>query len=138
MTTITFYSYKGGVGRSLAVANVAKYLQRFGQKVFAIDFDLEAPGLHYKFNLGIDGEESHIDQGVVDFIYNFSTTGKMPESLSDYTIEVGQSESSPGRIWLMPAGNVPSGTYWRRLARVSWHDLFYSESAPGIPLFLEL
>lgn len=30
MQTITFYSYKGGVGRSLALANVAHYLARFG------------------------------------------------------------------------------------------------------------
>ena len=50
MRTITFYSYKGGVGRSLLVANVATYLATLGKRVFAIDFDLEAPGLHYKFN----------------------------------------------------------------------------------------
>ncbi|MCJ7630864.1 AAA family ATPase, partial [Candidatus Bathyarchaeota archaeon] len=49
METITFYSYKGGVGRTLALANVAMYLTRFGQKVCIMDFDLEAPGLHYKF-----------------------------------------------------------------------------------------
>ena len=30
MQTITFYSYKGGTGRSLLVANAAKYLNRFG------------------------------------------------------------------------------------------------------------
>jgi hypothetical protein len=138
MTTITFYSYKGGVGRSLVVANVAKYLQRFGQKVFTLDFDLEAPGLHYKFALGAKDHLSHIDQGVVDLIYMFCTTSKMPESLAAYTVEIGDVAADPGRLWLMPAGNVPSGEYWRRLARISWHDMFYSESAPGIPLFLEL
>ena len=138
MTTITFYSYKGGVGRSLAVANVAKYLQRFGQKVFVMDLDLEAPGLHYKFALGGDDGVSRIEKGVVDFIHTFCATGTVPESLSEYTIPIGESESDCGRIWLMPAGNVSSSTYWRRLARISWHDMFYSESAPGIPLFLEL
>ena len=46
--TVTFYSYKGDMGRTLLLANVAKYLSRFGQKVFTLDFDLEAPGLHYK------------------------------------------------------------------------------------------
>ena len=54
MRTITFYSYKGGVGRSLLVANTAKYLSILGKSVFALDLDLEAPGLHYKFELGSD------------------------------------------------------------------------------------
>jgi MinD-like ATPase involved in chromosome partitioning or flagellar assembly len=138
MTTITFYSYKGGVGRSLAVANVAKYLQRFGQKVLAIDLDLEAPGLHYKFALEPDGGSRRVNKGVVDFIDTFCRTGKVPGSLSDFTVQVSEGESGPGRIWLMPAGNVPSGDYWRRLARINWHDMFYSEDAPGIPLFLEI
>ena len=29
-------------------------------------------------------------------------------------------------------------SYWRRLAQISWHELFYSDAAPGVPLFLEL
>ena len=41
----TFYSYKGGVGRSKALAEVAHCLARRGLRVLAIDFDLEAPGL---------------------------------------------------------------------------------------------
>ncbi|MBZ5618264.1 MAG: AAA family ATPase [Acidobacteriia bacterium] len=140
MTTITFYSYKGGVGRSLAVANVAKYLARFGQRVFAIDFDLEAPGLHYKFALDGANGIAQIKQGVVDYISAFRASGRTPDSLSDYVVRVEgpDKESSSGRIWLMPAGSVPSASYWRHLAQISWHDLFYSDSAPGVPLFLEL
>ena len=46
MRTITYYSYKGGVGRTLLVANTAKYLSTLGKTVFALDLDLEAPGLH--------------------------------------------------------------------------------------------
>jgi hypothetical protein len=38
----------------------------------------------------------------------------------------------------MPAGHVPSAPYWRKLAQLSWHDLFYAENARGIPFFLEL
>src|SRR4051794_13247188 len=40
----TFYSYKGGVGRSMALANVAVLLARSGKKVLVVDWDLEAPG----------------------------------------------------------------------------------------------
>jgi cellulose biosynthesis protein BcsQ len=47
---MTFYSYKGGVGRSMTLANVACLLaRRFPQKVLMIDWDLEAPGLHWFF-----------------------------------------------------------------------------------------
>src|SRR5215467_8868015 len=42
---ITFYSYKGGVGRSMALANVAVLLARRRKTVLAVDWDLEAPGL---------------------------------------------------------------------------------------------
>ena len=110
MTTITFYSYKGGVGRSLAVANVAKYLAGFGERVFAIDFDLEAPGLHYKFALDAGNGASQIRQGVVDYISAFCASGQPPDSLSDYAVpvEITDKEAGSGRIWLMPAGNVPS------------------------------
>jgi len=42
---VTFYSFKGGVGRSTALAFVANILATRGLKVVMIDFDLEAPGL---------------------------------------------------------------------------------------------
>ena len=48
METIAFYSYKGGVGRSLLVANAARFLGMLGKRVVALDLDIEAPGLHYK------------------------------------------------------------------------------------------
>lgn len=49
MKTIMFYSYKGGSGRTIAVANVSAALAKLGKRVAAIDLDFEAPGLHYVF-----------------------------------------------------------------------------------------
>lgn len=49
---ITFYSYKGGTGRSMALANVACLLAKRAssqQRVLMVDWDLEAPGLHRFF-----------------------------------------------------------------------------------------
>lgn len=49
---ITFYSYKGGTGRSMAIANIACLLaerQSEGKGILMIDWDLEAPGLHKFF-----------------------------------------------------------------------------------------
>jgi MinD-like ATPase involved in chromosome partitioning or flagellar assembly len=45
----TFYSYKGGVGRTMALANIAVLLARRGLRVLAVDWDLEAPGLDRYF-----------------------------------------------------------------------------------------
>ena len=41
----TFYSFKGGVGRSMALMNVAYTLAGWGRHVLVVDMDLEAPGL---------------------------------------------------------------------------------------------
>jgi len=47
-TFITFYSFKGGVGRSMALVNTAGILAgRRGFRVLVLDLDLEAPGLSY-------------------------------------------------------------------------------------------
>src|SRR4029077_17400270 len=52
---ITFYSYKGGTGRTMALANLACLLARSDPasaptpRVLAIDWDFEAPGLHRYF-----------------------------------------------------------------------------------------
>ncbi len=47
---VTFYSYKGGVGRSMALANVAFELAKQGKKILMVDWDLEAPGLEKYFS----------------------------------------------------------------------------------------
>ncbi len=45
---VSFYSFKGGVGRSMALINTAGILAgRRGFRVLVIDLDLEAPGLSY-------------------------------------------------------------------------------------------
>ena len=51
---LTFYSYKGGVGRSMALVNVATLLAKWRQKVLVIDWDLEAPGIESYFKKYLD------------------------------------------------------------------------------------
>ncbi len=137
MHTVTFYSYKGGVGRTLVVANVAKYVARLGMKVFVLDFDLEAPGLHYKFE-GEGSKALAVERGLVDILSVFTTTRRLPEQLTDYVLDVPSPAFATGTIHLLPAGNAPSIGYWKSLSRIDWHTLFYAERAEGIPLFLEL
>jgi hypothetical protein len=136
MRTITFYSYKGGVGRTLALANVARYLSTLGQKVFTLDLDLEAPGLHYKLLSPEEIEE--IQSGFVDYLHGFYAGGETPKTLADHVVRVSHHTESGGVIHLMPAGRVPSARYWEKLSKLDWHDLFFAAGARGIPFFLEL
>lgn len=41
----TFYSFKGGVGRSMALQAVAHRLAEHRRRVLMVDADMEAPGL---------------------------------------------------------------------------------------------
>ena len=41
---VTFYSFKGGTGRTMALANVAWILAANGKRVLVVDWDLESPG----------------------------------------------------------------------------------------------
>lgn len=134
MRTIAFYSYKGGVGRSLTVANVAMYLARLGKRVFVIDMDLEAPGLHYKFKR----RDIAMRPGMVDILRDFDTSGQPPESLEPFVIDVGPEGESAGKVYLLPAGASPSPAYWKNLAKLNWFQMFYSDEPQGVLMFAEL
>ena len=71
----TFYSYKGGVGRSMALANAGALLAKSGQRVLMVDWDLEAPGLERFFGSGSLSLSRTREEtpGVVDLIW--SVTG---------------------------------------------------------------
>lgn len=138
METITFYSYKGGTGRTLVVANVARYLSRFGKTVAVLDFDLEAPGLHYKLNLDNPGEAISVPSGVVDYFHSCHQQGSAPDSLEDYCIPLELSAAEQGPIHLMGAGDVPSRQYWEKLSQINWHEFLYAPGAVGVLRFLEL
>jgi tetratricopeptide (TPR) repeat protein len=67
---VTFYSYKGGVGRSMAVLNVAYAMANRGLNVLVLDLDLEAPGLSgflYR-NRELDRVETNDKYDMVDLL----------------------------------------------------------------------
>ena len=67
----TFYSFKGGVGRSMALANVAELFCSFGLKVLMVDFDLEAPGLERYFHSTVNHQRILTQRGVVDMLVSY-------------------------------------------------------------------
>jgi photosystem II stability/assembly factor-like uncharacterized protein/Mrp family chromosome partitioning ATPase len=74
---ITFYSYKGGTGRSMAVANVAWLLAMSGERVLVVDWDLEAPGIHRYFHPLLEDKELLQTEGLLDFVEKLSTRAAM-------------------------------------------------------------
>ncbi|HEY2363615.1 MAG TPA: hypothetical protein VGK36_21025 [Candidatus Angelobacter sp.] len=138
MQTITFYSYKGGAGRSLALANAAVYLAKLGFSVVALDFDLEAPGLHYKFSRDESGLPLVINKGVVDYVNEFILRGELESAFNQFVTAVPIPGIEKPLVHLMPAGRAPSSDYWSKLSRISWHDLFYKKGARGVQIFKEL
>ena len=68
MFSTTFYSFKGGVGRSLALVNVAVELAKDGNNVAIVDFDLEAPGLQ---TFSIFDKAKQPKFGLVEFVEQY-------------------------------------------------------------------
>jgi MinD-like ATPase involved in chromosome partitioning or flagellar assembly len=68
---VTFYSYKGGVGRTMALANLAWILAANGKRVLVCDWDLESPGLHRFYQPFLDPDQVRTTDGVLDLIREF-------------------------------------------------------------------
>lgn len=113
---ITFYSFKGGVGRSMALANVAALLAQRGKKVLALDFDFEAPGLHrYFLSTGATSftryEPRGLQQGVIDFFY--ALRDRLREEWPD-GVGIGEP-TARDRIVAIIAPILDSGAYLYRV-----------------------
>ena len=112
METVAFYSYKGGVGRTLLVANTARFLAMSGRRVVVLDLDFEAPGLHQKLG---DKEvlaraESGTLCGAVDELLRLLEDEPQNRSLHEIAIEIDLPTSNRGFLRLIPAGAAPSHT----------------------------
>ncbi|MFE4666355.1 KGGVGR-motif variant AAA ATPase [Streptomyces sp. NPDC056716] len=137
---VTFYSYKGGVGRSMALANIADQLARSGMRVLMVDFDLEAPGLEHFFP--IPHERVREREGLLDLLlaYKYAMSMAAPESagaeeddafrdLDRYLCTVYPRRSDGGRLDLLPAGrrltDEQINRYGAELRRFDWQDFYF-------------
>lgn len=115
---VAFYSFKGGVGRTAAAANVGWSLASRGQRVVLMDMDLEAPGLVKLPELAPPDDKP--TSGIVEVAATYACTGRVPD-LRDHAYPVAAPHSS-GRLWVVPAG-ATGNTYVPTLARLDWHSL---------------
>jgi len=131
MKTITFFSYKGGVGRTLAATNFAVYLAKLGLKVVILDFDLDAPGVDSKFP-GFKLPERQL--GLLDYILRFQRDGSSPGPIDEILCRV--PISSPRQdctIGLIPAGDYVAPDYCAKLNELNWAEVFSDER--GVEFF---
>ena len=145
----TFYSFKGGVGRSMALANVGELLRQKGLDVLLVDFDLEAPGLDRFFDLGDDLLER---RGVIDLVLSYKALRALPrpggsasvagaaevqpapppapfpvEPLASFITKVSADDKPGGRLYLMTAGQRSAGKYdafAEKVRKLDWDDFY--------------
>ena len=127
MYTTTFYSFKGGVGRTMALVNCAFELAKRGRRVLMVDFDLEAPGIEAY----LDPYSVRRSRGMVDFIVDYRATQEAPD-ISNYVYEAGPAGA---KLWVMPAGRRDD-LYASRLSGIDWGQLYGEED--GYLLFEDL
>ena len=136
----TFYSFKGGGGRSMALANVAWALASNGWNVLAIDWDLEAPGLHRYFHPFLTDPEQIKSPGLVDRFWQYARTvgsgEEQPEEtirrLSDCTDIVQRlvlPQATRGKLSFIGSGRQDE-EYTQKVGAFEW-GAFYKRFAGG-------
>ena len=121
----TFYSYKGGVGRSMALSNIAALLVQKGRRVVLIDFDLEAPGLDSFSEFSAASGK----RGVVEYVAKFRKN-KIAPDIKQFVHACELPGPLPGKLWVMPAGKKDA-SYNRERTALDWEGLY--ESGLGEP-----
>lgn len=138
---ITFYSYKGGTGRSMALANVACLLAQrevMVGDVLMVDWDLEAPGLHQFFHGRFNDIQNkpgnlpfgHL--GLIDLFYEVKARlektevdDEIPDDFFDkldlpkYTAKLNVPS-----LFMLPAGKFDDNLYSSRVNEFDWAEFF--------------
>ena len=137
---ITFYSYNGGTGRTMAIANIAWILAANGKRVLVADWDLESPGLHRYFGPFLDHARFSRQGGIIDLIREFEwATAKESNSSSDwfdkyadvdaYAMALDWTFPSGGRLDILSAGRA-NHDYSASIQALDW-DIFYEHLGGG-------
>jgi hypothetical protein len=136
----TFYSFKGGVGRTTLLVNVAHVLADRGERVLIWDLDLEAPGIH-QFP-GIEPPEKLWQSGFLEWL------GDTPPCPSPEPAPAWPSQAwlntlgrrvyatrgqQPGSIHVLPALGALANL-GRAYGAVDWHTLFVEYPQQGLHL----
>jgi hypothetical protein len=137
---ISFYSYKGGTGRTMALSNLAWVLASNGYDVLLIDWDLEAPGLHRYLRKFLIDPELSATPGLIDYVWEAVRVSMTPgdelhpssvdfPQLEDYVVGIDWDFPSGGSMAFVPAGQQDAN-YAQRVNTFDW-DRFYERLGGG-------
>ncbi|EKX62713.1 tetratricopeptide repeat protein [Streptomyces ipomoeae] len=140
---ITFYSYKGGTGRTMALANTGWILASSGKSVLVVDWDLDAPGLDRFLHPFLSESQLRTTPGVLDLVSrsmpqtpSITESGRQMElgsdssatldawtadsiSLNSCLIQVDWDFPSGGQLYYLPAGTKNKG-YLAAFSQFDW------------------
>ena len=135
---VTFYSYKGGTGRSMALANTAWILASNGKRVLAVDWDLESPGLHRYFHPFLVDRNPRSVPGVIDLVWDFANSAMENDEQDDwvedrarierYAVSLDRDFGNGGLLDFVSAGSGPD--YGVRVSNLDW-DVIYTRQGGG-------
>jgi tetratricopeptide (TPR) repeat protein len=133
-SVVTFYSFKGGTGRTMALANIAWILAANGKRVLAADWDLESPGLHRFLHPFLDQNDLAATGGVIGLIHDFALASNVDlPRLQDWFTDYAKVVPRVVPVnWQFPDGGsldfLPAGSHNRQfsplLLTVSWDTFF--------------
>ncbi len=131
----TFYSYKGGTGRSMLLANVGWALASAGRRVLMVDWDLEAPGLHRYFAPFLIDPDLTDTDGLIDLVIDYASAAVEPRpdrgtdwyreyaDIRKYAVSVDWQFPDGGSLTLVPAGRQ-GPTYATRTNTFNWQHFY--------------
>jgi formylglycine-generating enzyme required for sulfatase activity/MinD-like ATPase involved in chromosome partitioning or flagellar assembly len=117
---LTFYSFKGGVGRTQALANIGVVLAEAGHSVLTIDFDLEAPGLSHYYQNAFRGQRIKQAPGLLDLLLQ-ARESEAAWDWRGYTTRL--QLPGAGRLDLITSG-IQNDRYAANLLAFDWRHFF--------------
>jgi acid stress-induced BolA-like protein IbaG/YrbA len=123
---VTFYSLRGGVGRTTALAAAARILAGRGRRVLCIDMDFEAPGLHYLFRL----DEPGPNRGVIPLLIALERGDSV--DIREHVQRASETEE----LYCLPAGEL--GVDYAQRLRLLEPENWYREEGNPLHKLLDL
>ena len=110
---VVFYSIKGGVGRSTALAACAWALAASGQRVLVLDLDLESPGL----STSLLPQSRQPAYGITDWLVE-DLVGNGDAVFPQMHASLSTQERGRGELIVVPSHGYEPGEYVSKLGRV--------------------
>lgn len=133
---VSFYSFKGGVGRTTALTNAALVLASRGKRVVVFDLDVEAPGLYSTFEF-----EEELKFGIIDYLHGKAIGSLNNHSITEYFYQA-ITDGVAGEIFVFPAGKI-NEKYIQMVSDLTphnlvaeWHSLLYEANKQLAPDYI--